>query len=257
MGKESSKAHLEVCRREVLDSYGIFKKLYDSFGPQKWWPGDSKLEMVLGAILTQRTSWKNVEKAINRLKERGLIDLKKLHAIDLEELSHLIRPSGFYREKARRIKSLVSYIMREYGRLEDFLGKDLKELRNELISIKGIGDETADSIILYAAEKPTIVIDGYCLRFYERFYGKRQNRKSLRERLKMELPEDLDAYKEFHALIVKLCKEYCKKKPVCERCPLVRYCNYPSPSKLQTFKGNFEVDDKVFNGGKYEGKELW
>ncbi|MHA1506918.1 MAG: endonuclease III domain-containing protein [Candidatus Asgardarchaeia archaeon] len=229
-GNEAT-SRLDVCREgDILDSYAIFTKLYGFFGPQNWWPADSKLEIIIGAILTQRTSWKNVEKAINRLKENGLIDLKRLYETDLEELSHLIRSSGFYREKARRIKSLVSHIVRKYKGLEDFLGKDLEELRNELMSIKGIGEETADSIILYAAEKPAIVVDGYCLRFYERFYGEKINRKDLRKRLKMELPEDLNVYKEFHALIVKLCKEYCKKKPICKECPLVGYCRYPRSS---------------------------
>ncbi|MEM3265051.1 MAG: hypothetical protein QXH07_03760, partial [Thermoplasmata archaeon] len=148
---------------ESLDLSIIYKKLYSYFGEQHWWPADSKLEMILGAILTQNTSWKNVEKVIKNLKTKNLMTLENLFKISDKYLAEQIRASGFYRQKARRIKNFVEIIIRDFnGNLELFLSQE--DLYEKLIKINGIGRETADSIILYAADKPVFVIDLYTLR---------------------------------------------------------------------------------------------
>ncbi|NIT14722.1 MAG: endonuclease III domain-containing protein, partial [Candidatus Dadabacteria bacterium] len=147
----------------------FYKALYSHYGPQLWWPANGELECIIGAILTQNTTWKNVEKAINNLKEHGLISIEKLSSISTDELAQLIKPSGYYNQKAIKLKSFIKFVNDNYtGNLENFLNEEPYTLREKLLSIKGIGPETADSIILYAAKKPIFVIDAYTHRILSR-----------------------------------------------------------------------------------------
>jgi endonuclease III related protein len=149
--------------------YDIYKTLYKTFGPQHWWPAKTKLEIIIGAILTQNTSWHNVEKAITNLKKYKLIRVDKLHKTKIETLQKIIRPAGFYKQKSQTLKNLISFLMKEYnGKITTFLKEKQNILREKLLAIKGIGKETADSIILYAANKPLFVVDKYTRRIFSR-----------------------------------------------------------------------------------------
>ena len=219
----------------MLELEELYKKLRDNFGYLNWWPGDTKVEIVVGAILTQNTAWKNVEKAIKNLKERKMLSLERLASTELRELEDAIRPSGFYKQKAKRLSNLFKYIKANYSTLERFFDKDKNELRNELLNLNGIGNETADSIVLYAAEKPTFVIDTYTRRIMNRVYGidEEIEYNKLKEYFESRLRQDLELYKDFHAQFVELGKRFCKKKPLCDECPIRDYCRYAS-KKIKT-----------------------
>ena len=201
----------------------IYKKLLDNYGDQNWWPADSKLECAIGAILTQNTSWKNVETAINNLKSVMDINIENLSAISTDELSLLIRPSGFYKLKSKRIKGLIEFINNQYeGKIENMEFEDIKSLRPGLLSVNGIGPETADCILLYALNKPVFVIDKYTYRLLYR-HGLIERGASYPEmqNLFMENMENSpELFGEFHALIVEAGKNHCKKKAICEDCPV-------------------------------------
>ncbi|MGC9099092.1 MAG: endonuclease III domain-containing protein [Candidatus Micrarchaeia archaeon] len=207
----------------------LYSRLRENFGFLNWWPGETKEEIVVGAVLTQNTAWKNVEKAIKNLKEKNVVSIDRLAGIDLSELESLIRPAGFYRQKAKRLKGLALYI-KESGGLEKFFQKDEEELRKELLSLNGIGKETADSIILYAAEKPTFVVDAYTRRIMHRIYGidEEIEYNDLKKYFEKRLEKDLELYKDFHAQFVELGKRFCRKVPRCKECPLRDYCQYAS-----------------------------
>ena len=219
----------------MLELEELYKKLRDNFGYLNWWPGDTKVEIVVGAILTQNTAWKNVEKAIKNLKERKMLSLERLTSAKPKELEEAIRPSGFYKQKAKRLSNLFKYIKANYSTLEGFFDKDKNELRNELLNLNGIGNETADSIVLYAAEKPTFVIDAYTRRIMNRVYGIDEGIEynKLKEYFESRLRSDLELYKDFHAQFVELGKRFCKKKPLCDECPIRDYCRYAS-KKIKT-----------------------
>ena len=214
----------------MLELAELYKKLRENFGYLNWWPGDTKVEIVVGAILTQNTAWKNVEKAIKNLRERKMLSLERLASAKPKELEDAIRPSGFYKQKAKRLSNLFKYIKTNYSTLERFFDKDKNELRNELLDLNGIGNETADSIVLYAAEKPTFVIDAYTRRIMNRVYGIDEGIEynKLKEYFESRLRPDLELYKDFHAQFVELGKRFCKKKPLCDECPIRDYCRYAS-----------------------------
>ncbi len=199
----------------------IYETLFEKFGPQHWWPGETPLEIAIGAILTQNTNWKNVEKAIENLKNRDLIDVDRLLATPEDELRELIRPSGFFNIKLKRLLNFIRFLKAEGG-LNELKKLPVPELREKLLSVPGIGPETADSIILYALEKPIFVVDAYTRRFLKRHGIIQGNEKydEIRALFEKNLPQDVELFKEYHALIVKLGKVYCKSKPVCEGCPL-------------------------------------
>ena len=220
----------------------IYKKLYSKYSPQGWWPltikgykskhhvgrpkkDKHRFEIIIGAILTQNTNWKNVEKAIYNLSKNDLIDIKKISKVNQKKLGELIRPAGYYNQKAERLKIIANYILKNYkGNISSFFKKDMKELREELLKIKGIGPETADSIVLYAAEKPVFVIDAYTKRIFERL-GFKGNDYDEWQRLFMDsLKKDVNTFKEYHALLVELGKRNCKTKAECSGCPLVGIC---------------------------------
>jgi len=204
--------------------FKIYKVLLDSYGPQHWWPAETRYEVVVGAVLTQNTSWKNVEKAIRNLKNEDLIDEIKILNIDEDVLKALIKPAGFYNIKAKRLKNITKYIVENYKTTEHMArsNKGLKELRKELLSIKGIGPETADSILLYALDRESFVVDAYTKRIFSRLniINEKMSYDEIKKVFEANLPKDLQIYKEYHALIVEHAKRVCKKNPLCDNCPI-------------------------------------
>ena len=205
----------------------IYDKLYTAFGPQGWWPASSPFEVAIGAILTQNTNWKNVEKAINNLKRHNLLNPKKLKEIDEKKLSILIKPAGYYNQKAKKIKEFVKFLMENYGgKMEKMKGANPVELREKLLSIKGIGRESADSILLYALGMPVFVVDAYTYRIMLRhgLIYEDITYEELKELFEKNLPSDVKIFNEYHALLVKVGKEFCKKRaPKCDECPLEEF----------------------------------
>ncbi|MGQ9503703.1 MAG: endonuclease III domain-containing protein [Thermogutta sp.] len=206
--------------------YEIYKKLYDAFGPQNWWPGDGPFEVLVGAILVQNTSWSNVEKAIWRLREEGLMSPEKLYWLKDEELEEFIKPVGYYRIKARRLKNVLRYLLKRHGgSLKQMFALPIDQLRRELLEINGVGPETADSIILYAGNLPTFVVDAYTVRIFSRhgWVDSQIDYHGLKDFFESQLEPDAALYNEYHALLVRLGKDYCKKRPRCDQCPLQDY----------------------------------
>ena len=202
----------------------IYEALYAHFGPQGWWPGETPLEVMVGAILTQNTNWANAEKAIHNLKGAGLLMLPRLLDLPTALLAEYIRPTGYFNIKAARLHNLLRLIAGDHdGDLAAFLAQPLPRLREQLLGVKGIGPETADAIILYAAKQPVFVVDAYTFRLLSRhdLADDTADYASLQALFMDQLPEDVAMYGEYHALIVKACKEYCRKaQPLCEGCPL-------------------------------------
>ncbi len=211
----------------------IYSTLFGSYGPQDWWPGETPFEVMIGAILTQQTSWKNVEIAIQNLKDRNLLDVVSLCEISNDELEKEIRKTGFYKQKSRAVKNLVHFLMEEYeGNLDEMCSENGQELRAKLLSVKGIGHETADSVLLYACNKPFFVVDAYTKRALRRLeLIDTDNYEEIRNFFESSLPKDTKLYNEFHALWVELGKRHCKTKPLCEPCPLNDLCPYPRKSE--------------------------
>jgi len=208
----------------------IYNRLFDAFGPQHWWPADSPFEMIIGAILTQNTNWTNVEKAIANLKAADVVSIEKIVRLAPEELEQLIRPSGFFRQKARRLQDVARFLQASCaGDLDRLFARDMAELRSLLLALPGIGPETADSILLYAAGQPSFVIDTYSQRIFRR-YGllpENSSYNQAREYFMQNLPANAGLFNEYHALIVRLAKEHCRKqKPRCSSCPLHAGCRH-------------------------------
>jgi endonuclease-3 related protein len=201
----------------------VYQRLYEHYGPQHWWPGESPFEVMVGAVLTQATNWKNVERAIQNLREAGLLDPERLRRAHVEELAELIRPAGYYRQKARRLHNLLEMIHRRYGgSLEAMFAADQQTLRRQLLEVNGIGPETADSILLYAAHRPSFVVDTYTARVLKRhgWIEPDADYHALKEFCESHLPREVPLYNEFHALLVRVGKEHCGTRPHCEHCPL-------------------------------------
>jgi len=222
---------LKRCRCFQRESYvmtgetlsGIYQQLYDAFGPQYWWPGETSFEIVTGAILTQNTNWANVEKAIENLKVTENLTPDKLHCIDISKLAELIRPAGYYNIKAKRLKNFVNWLFDNYdGEMSNLELVDTDQLREELLAIKGIGRETADSILLYALSRPVFVVDAYTARITLRhkLIDPGADYEQLRELFESNLSEDIRLFNEYHALLVRVGKEFCKPKAKCQGCPL-------------------------------------
>ena len=201
----------------------IYKKLLSDIGPRYWWPADSPFEVIMGAILTQNTSWKNVEKAIGALKERNMLDPIKIHTLGEKPLAKIITPSGFFNIKAQRIKNFTNFLFGHYqGSLKKMFSEDAHSLREKLLKINGIGPETADSILLYAGEKPFFVIDAYTKRILSRhkLISKNAHYDEIQELFMKNLKKDAILFNEYHALLVHVGKYYCTRVPHCENCPL-------------------------------------
>lgn len=211
----------------------VYEALWRAWGAQHWWPADSPWEMMVGAMLTQNTAWVNVERAIERLRREDVLTVRALHDTPLQTLAEWIRPSGYFNLKARRLRALTTLIVTEYGADEHrLLALPPPRLRQTLLSVWGIGPETADSILLYAAQHPVFVIDAYTRRFMER-HGWLHGRESYDEAARtftQSLPPQTDLFNEFHALIVRLGKEFCRPNPRCQDCPLRPWLNQPRQS---------------------------
>jgi endonuclease-3 related protein len=201
----------------------IYGKLYKAYGPRHWWPGETSFEVMVGAILTQNTSWRNVEKAIQKLKGKGILHPEGIRRLKKNELASLIQSSGYYRIKTDRLKAFTDFLYKEFdGNLRKMRKSSLEKLRESLLEVKGIGPETADSILLYGLKKPIFVIDAYTKRVLSR-YGIITEKASYEEvqNLFMDhLPHDEKLFNEYHALFVHLGKIICKKIPRCDICPL-------------------------------------
>ncbi|MEA2055255.1 MAG: endonuclease [Candidatus Thermoplasmatota archaeon] len=222
----------------------LYTNLLEKFGNLNWWPmdrayhekngSDPRFEIIVGAILTQNTAWSNVEKALTNLKSKNALDIKKIIKIDINSLQEIIRPSGFFNQKADRVKNIALYLHDNYdSSLNKFFDKDLHKLRNELLLLNGIGPETADSILLYAGNMPIFVVDAYTKRICKRLpldtnisYEDIQNYFQKDLCRKYHDNEITQIYKRLHAQIVMLAKNYCKKKPECAKCPLKNNCTF-------------------------------
>jgi endonuclease-3 related protein len=212
--------------KTLLEIYHI---LLDNYHFQFWWPSKTSFEIIIGAILTQNVSWKNVEKALNNLRDKGILEPEKLLKIPCNELAEYIKSTGFYKQKAKKIFNFLEFFRRYDFSLERLKQKSIKDIRAELLNIKGIGKETADSIILYALYKPIFVVDAYTRRMFSRIgILDREDMKydNVREIFEDSLPRDVILFQDYHAQIVVHSKEVCRKKPLCDMCILRSFCKF-------------------------------
>jgi endonuclease-3 related protein len=201
----------------------MYERILKAVGPRGWWPAESPFEVIVGAILTQNTSWANVERAIDNLKGAGILSPSGIRDIAEDELAEVIKPSGFYRVKARRLKGYVHFFYEEFeGDMGRMRSQDLIPLRERLLRVDGLGPETADSILLYALEKPIFVVDAYTKRIFSRhnLISERGNYEEVQGMVMREFGREVGRYNEFHALLVFLGKHWCRRVPRCEGCPL-------------------------------------
>ncbi|MCK4305275.1 MAG: hypothetical protein KAY24_13645 [Candidatus Eisenbacteria sp.] len=208
------------CSREIPDAY---RRLRARNGPLGWWPGRTRLEIIVGAILTQNTAWTNVEKAIRAMKDTRLLALNNLKTATALELEEAIRPSGYFRQKAKKISAFLQFLDDAYaGRLDQMSRASTPRLRNQLLAIWGIGPETADSILLYAFKRPVFVVDAYTRRIAtrHRWIGASPTYDDLQALFVHHLPADVDLYNDYHAQMVWTGKHHCRVQPRCEGCPL-------------------------------------
>ncbi len=224
----SCSAAWKVCMNKH-DLQSIFTLLLDHFGPRNWWPAESPFEVLVGAILTQNTAWRNVEQAIENLEQAGALQPQTMARIELGELEKLIRPSGFYRQKAARLHAITRLLCTRYADdIAQLCAGSLEDARERLLALRGVGPpETADAILLYAAERPSFVVDAYTLRLFNRLglLSASEAYEQVRARFMAELPHDVELFNEYHALIVAQCKDICRKqKPRCPICPLEHRC---------------------------------
>ncbi len=211
----------------------MYQAMRERFGHQKWWPGDTPLEICVGAVLTQNTNWTNVEKAIANLKSAGMLSVRALHEAPPARLAELIRPAGYYNVKAKRLKNLIARVYETYvdnlggqgGDGKGFLDRPASTLREELLAVNGIGRETADSIILYAAGKPTFVVDAYTFRILlrHRLISPEDDYEAIKELMESSLPREVGLWNDYHAQLVAAGKTYCRPTAQCEGCPLERF----------------------------------
>jgi endonuclease-3 related protein len=206
----------------------IYRRLFELYGPQHWWPGESPFEVMVGAILTQTTAWQNVEKAINNLKNACIMSPSALRDISTQELARLIYPAGYYNAKALKLQALVNWLGVSHGdNLCQVFALNPETLRTQLLAVHGIGPETADSILLYAANKPVFVIDTYTRRIINRLglAPENDNYAAYQTLFTVSLPRNSQLFNEYHALLVRLGKEVCRKQPRCDGCCLLDICN--------------------------------
>jgi endonuclease III related protein len=205
----------------------IYARLLRERGHANWWPGETPFEVCVGAILTQNTAWSNVEKALAALRERGLLSYAALSRLPVSRLAPLIRSSGYYNVKARRLRAFLRFLGRGYaGRAEGMRGANPWTLRAQLLAVDGIGRETADSIVLYAAELPLFVVDAYTRRVFGRLGLLRgdESYDEVQRFFMQRLPADVGLYNDFHAQVVLLGKDVCRTRPRCDACPLGTRC---------------------------------
>jgi len=201
----------------------FFDAMYAACGPQHWWPAQTPTEVIIGAILTQNTAWRNVERAIDNLRRAKMLDWRRLRDVPIEQLAELIRPAGTYQVKARRLKSFIAWFWDRYdGDLERMFATPLPALREELLSVSGIGRETADAILLYAGNLPTFVVDAYTARILHRhgLIDESADYDEIKDTFESNLAADVPYFNEYHALLVQVGKQHCRPRPRCEGCPL-------------------------------------
>lgn len=219
-----------VERGRVADSLqAVYARLLAHYGPQGWWPAESRFEIIVGAILVQSVAWPNVERAIGNLKGAGALTPAALQALPEDDLADLIRPARFYNAKAGKVKAFVAHLEAQYGlELDGLLAQEGGALRRELLSIYGIGPETADSILLYAAGQPVFVADAYARRLLGRLglVAKGVGYEALQAVCEAHLPRDVALFQELHALIVAHGKSTCRREPLCAGCPLLSMCGF-------------------------------
>lgn len=207
--------------REILEE--IYKRLFEAFGPQHWWPGETPFEVIVGAILTQNTAWANVEKAMKNLKKNKLLNPLALKSVSLKRLAQLIMPAGYYNQKAKKIKNFIKFLFDNYqGSLKRMFSEDFLVLRAKLLDVNGIGLETADSILLYAGNKPIFVVDAYTRRILNRhnLIKPDESYTEIQNYFMDNLENEVKLFNEFHALFVRLGKKICRSEPNCRICPL-------------------------------------
>ena len=205
----------------------LYRRLFDRYGPQGWWPAETPFEVMVGAVLTQNAAWSNVERAIANLKAVDLLDPEAILALDPQRLAELIRPSGYFNVKARRLAALCRWFV-ERGGLGPLGVMETGPLREALLSVKGVGPETADDILLYAFHRPVFVVDAYTRRLFSRVGHDVGDHPYdiLRLWIEARVPREVKVYNEYHALIVRHAKEHCRKRPLCEGCPLEKACRF-------------------------------
>lgn len=205
----------------------LYRDLFGLYGAQGWWPANSRLEILVGAILTQNTAWRNVEKVLDSLKRSGLLDLSKIANARLESLQAHLRPSGYYRQKSSRLRDFSRWLL-DQGGISGLATRPTADLRSQLLAIRGIGPETADAMLLYAFERPVFVIDAYTRRIWHRMGWLDDAREpaycDLQEAVHSKLPGDVQLFNEYHALLVVHAKTYCRVRPLCALCPLSGEC---------------------------------
>ena len=213
----------------MADFLSIYQTLLSHYGSSDWWPAKTPFEVVVGAILTQNTNWNNVEKAIANLRQADALTLAPILNLDREDLEQLIRPSGFFRQKAERLQLFCHYLQDHHrGSFENLFDQELDLVREELLRLKGVGPETADSILLYAGKLPSFVVDTYTTRLFGRLalLSGKEKYHEVRDLFMSGLPEDIQLYNEYHALIITHGKNFCRKKPACQNCPCADICLY-------------------------------
>jgi len=216
-------AELEIPTQSRKSVLRIYRILYGAFGPCNWWPGDTPFEVIIGAILTQNANWSNVEKAIANLKKKNLLDPVKLHNTPKSRIADLVRPAGYFRQKAKKIHIFLDYFKKKYDySIEKMKEQPADKLRRELLNTWGIGPETADSILLYALEKPVFVVDAYTMRIFRRlgYINSKDKYETVQKLFTKCLTPEVSLFNEFHACIVALGSNVCRPKPLCDRCPL-------------------------------------
>lgn len=209
-------------RRKLLK---IHRRLEKTYGPQGWWPAEGNFEMIVGAILTQNTSWANVTRALDNLRRARLLTPKKMEGLAAGELGEYIRPAGYFRQKSRTLKEFLRFLREDYrGNLEEMLASGREKLRAGLLGVRGIGPETADSIVLYAGHYPVFVVDAYTGRIFrcQGLIAEGAKYAEIQGMVMAGLEPDERLFNEFHALLVHLGKTHCRKTPRCEGCPLIR-----------------------------------
>jgi endonuclease-3 related protein len=209
-----------MSRQKLMD---IYERLYRHYGPQGWWPGQTPFETIIGAILTQNTNWNNVERALENLRTKAGLTPERLHRMTVEEIALLIRPAGYFNLKARRLKCFLDWLFETHdGAIQKLQSLPASTLRRQLLAIKGIGPETADSICLYAFDKPVFVVDAYTARILGR-HGLLEpgcGYQDIQDLFHSCLDRDAQLFNEYHALLVRLGKDHCRRKPICAGCPL-------------------------------------
>jgi len=224
LGDKISQA-TKTAAQPPLDEY--FNSLFTALGPQHWWPGKTPFEVIIGAVLTQNTAWKNVELALANLRAAEVFTPVRVESVSLRRLQSLIRPAGYFRQKARALKAFVQFLRSEYcGSLKRMFATPTLTLREKLLKIRGIGPETADAILLYAGQHPVFVVDAYTKRIMARhgWMGDKARYEDIRWMFERQSPGDVERFKEFHGLIVMVGKKWCRKSiALCEQCPLGRY----------------------------------